>query len=165
MGTGPITKAREVEHGGVRRAVATAKPTINFSPLDQTTSVLADTMKLHGKLFDAYAKNVASLGDSLLGVFKEYQKYEDRLAELAHLKRMSAEEAEANVCRTADGKPVIDPGDVCTRHDHDPFKGIDEGSTAEGDGRTPYERRQAEAEVEAKRRREEEEEKEQKGGL
>lgn len=164
MGTGPITKAREVEHGGVRRAVATAKPTIDFSPLGRTTEVLADTMRLHGRLFDAYAKHVASLGDSLLGVYKEYQKYEDRLAAIQHLKAADAAESEADVCRTADGKPVIDSLDECTRHDHRPFKGVDEGSTAEGDGRTPYERRRAEAEAEAKRRKEEEE-KRQKGGL
>ena len=122
MGTGRITNPREVERGGVRHSVASAKPTLDTSGFLKTVSLWGDVMKMRGKLMLSYADNVATLAKALGGAFEEYGKYEDRLAEVETLKQKEAELTEANVCRTADGKPVIDPGDVCTRHDHDPFR-------------------------------------------
>ena len=176
MGTGPITKAREVEHGGVRRAVATAKPTLDFSPLAQTADAAAGALRMHGKMYASFAKHVANLGDAIVGAAKEYQRYENRVREDEERRRMAmgdhldklgfetgGEFVEERV--GADGEAAMVGADGELRRDG--AYGLDappEEAVAKGDGLTPYRRRS-----DAARRRGEaladEEEKKRKGGL
>ena len=162
MGVGRITKASETAHGGVRRSVETVKPRLDTSPLSKTTDALIGAMRMKGKLLESYGGLVAALGATLGGAFREFSNYRMARAKLAADKQekeaADALKQEADRCRTADGKPCIDPGDICANsaHNHGAIEKSNPFSDSDGEkGRaTPFKRRQQEAEAEVRRRKE-----------
>ena len=168
MGVGRITKASETAHGGVRRSVETAKPRLDTSPLSKTTDALIGAMRMKGKLLSAYGGLVETLGATLGGAFREFSNYRMARAKLAADKQekeaADALKQEADRCRTAEGKPCIDPGDVCANsaHNHgaieksNPYADADGKADVEKGRETPFKRRQKEAEDEIRRRKAEE---------